>query len=457
MTRDFNQPSSGITNWHTPLNQNFADLGIEVADEVATWSDLPAPSGETSSYNNPRTYYVREARLYVADAGDSWRILAGLGSGTHPLPYLNANTVSVTDPPSAANDVVRKYELDNLDASSLDAIPASQKGTADGVATLDSNAELVANQVPSIAITDVYVINTESDLTNLSATQGDVGIATQENGSWILTTDDPTTASNWKELQRTEPPVSDVFGRTGSVTAQSGDYQLDEIGNVDAKAMLEGPDADKPAAGTTGRYYFATDVDLLYRDNGTSWEVKAGHGTSSNPVPGTTHLESVSTDRSIINGPGRDIDQEPLDSVTSSSTSFSLSTGESGPREYALRYEFLTDSATGDCFIRLNGDGATTGNYSYFDESGAGTTGANEFPICTTSGGFVGVSGWVYIRQNGPLGRIYLDNRFSGRVGRVSSYGDNGDWGGSGDLSSVEITLPSNNGGATADLYRIIG
>lgn len=37
-------------------------------------------------------------------------------------------------------------------------------------------------------------------------------------------------------------------------------------------SIQAGPDAEKPAAGTAGRLYVATDTQLIYRDTGSAWQ-----------------------------------------------------------------------------------------------------------------------------------------------------------------------------------------
>lgn len=96
----YNQPTEGTKNWDEPLNENFADLGVEVTNEVATFSDLPDPTGETSSRGLPRRYLVRENRIVYRDTGESWEAVAGLGSETAPVPgtghFENLDTESLS-------------------------------------------------------------------------------------------------------------------------------------------------------------------------------------------------------------------------------------------------------------------------------------------------------------------------------------------------------------------------
>lgn len=103
MSDRFNQPTEGASDWHLPTNQNFADLGIEVADVVETWDDLPQPSGRTSSNGNPNVYRVSADRLFVADTGDSWTIIGGLGSESNPLPSVNTERLEADAVSSSTN------------------------------------------------------------------------------------------------------------------------------------------------------------------------------------------------------------------------------------------------------------------------------------------------------------------------------------------------------------------
>lgn len=75
----YNQPEKGASDWHHPLNQNFADLGIEVTNEVATFADLPEPTGETSSNGVPRRYLVLESGTIYRDTGGQWEAITGSG------------------------------------------------------------------------------------------------------------------------------------------------------------------------------------------------------------------------------------------------------------------------------------------------------------------------------------------------------------------------------------------
>lgn len=88
MTDDhYNQPAQGTENWDEPLNENFADLGVEVANEVATWNDLPATTDVTQSSDGQWPVYRVDADdVFVRVTDSAKEIVGGLGSADHPLP-----------------------------------------------------------------------------------------------------------------------------------------------------------------------------------------------------------------------------------------------------------------------------------------------------------------------------------------------------------------------------------
>lgn len=132
-----------------------------------------------------------------------------------------------------------------------------QKAQPLGLATLDAAGKLDAGQLPALAITETFVVNTQAAMLALSAQEGDVAVRTDLSKSFILTASPASTLSNWQELLTPMSPVTSVFGRTGAVTAASGDYTPAQVGAEPAIT-----------AGTTSQYRrgdktwrdFATDV-----------------------------------------------------------------------------------------------------------------------------------------------------------------------------------------------------
>ena len=105
-----------------------------------------------------------------------------------------------------------------------DAILSSEKGAANGVATLGANSKIPSNQIPAIAITDTFVVASEAAMIALTtAEKGDVAVRTDLNKSFILTADPYSTLANWQELLTPTAAVSSVNGQTGVVSLTASD------------------------------------------------------------------------------------------------------------------------------------------------------------------------------------------------------------------------------------------
>lgn len=287
-----------------------------------------------------------------------------------------------------------------VSASDIDAIPSGEKGSADGVASLDGSGDLPGSQLPQLAITETYTVAAESDLTNQTqASQGDVCVVNASgSGSFILAEDDPTVRDNWTELEAREPPVSSVFGRTGDVTAEPGDYshgQLndvasdqhhtrpsagaklaedgsnafnvqpgqispDELNNVDVTALLQGPIADRPSASNApdGARYEDTDNDIIYRNDPTNgWVAIGGIGSASNPLP-PSHHESINTDVATIND-ALDATDLDLGSPSSPTEYLSFGSGQQFLKMVAASTSVVADNTANDVIAVGEGNGAT--------------------------------------------------------------------------------------------------
>jgi len=99
MTDDhYNRPQRGADDWDEPTNENFADLGVEVANEVATWSDLPATSEVTQSSDGQWPVYRVEADdIFVRVTDSATEIVGGLGSADHKLPESHHEAINAED------------------------------------------------------------------------------------------------------------------------------------------------------------------------------------------------------------------------------------------------------------------------------------------------------------------------------------------------------------------------
>jgi hypothetical protein len=111
----------------------------------------------------------------------------------------------------------------------------ADKNQPEGYPGLDATGKINASQLPAIAINNTFVVADEEAMLLVVAETGDVAVRLDESKSYILAGEDPSELSDWQELLTPVSPVTSVFGRTGNVTAQSGDYttaQVTESGNL---------------------------------------------------------------------------------------------------------------------------------------------------------------------------------------------------------------------------------
>lgn len=101
---------------------------------------------------------------------------------------------------------------------SLGSAASKDVGTAAGnVPVLDANGKLVETVIPAVAITETYVVDSQSVMLALNAQVGDVAIRTDVSKSFILQSLPASTAANWKELLTPDCKVISVNGKQGAV------------------------------------------------------------------------------------------------------------------------------------------------------------------------------------------------------------------------------------------------
>jgi hypothetical protein len=132
-----------------------------------------------------------------------------------------SDSTSTTSSTLAATPTAVKAAYDlatTANATANAAIPATQKAAANGVATLDASGLVPTNQLPALAITNTFVVNSQAAMLALTAQTGDVAIRTDLSESYILTADPASTLANWQELLSPPDAVTSVDGRVGAVS-----------------------------------------------------------------------------------------------------------------------------------------------------------------------------------------------------------------------------------------------
>jgi hypothetical protein len=108
--------------------------------------------------------------------------------------------------------------------ASLGTAAARNVGTANGnLVEVQSDGKILSYLLPSISITDTFVVASQAAMLALTAERGDIAIRTDTSETYILSTESPTTLADWKLMLS---PVDGVFSfntRTGAVTLSASD------------------------------------------------------------------------------------------------------------------------------------------------------------------------------------------------------------------------------------------
>jgi hypothetical protein len=184
---------------------------------------------------------LNDGSLKARNAADSADVSLLKLDGSDVLKLLKLPRVDAAlAAPSDDKDVATKEYVDGEIQSAV----TDQLGVADGIATLDANGKLSSGQVPSIAITDVFVV------ANIAARDALTGI---EEGDVAKVTDAgaglPKTyiydGASWIEIE-SGSDVDTVNGQTGAVVLESDDINLPVAirGATEVQAALVELDTD---------------------------------------------------------------------------------------------------------------------------------------------------------------------------------------------------------------------
>lgn len=167
----------------------------------------------------------------AGDATGTSPVFDGSANVTIPLVLANSGVVAGTFTKVTVDAKGRVTEgVANLTAADIpeltlskisDAGTAAAKdfGTAEGnVPVLGAGGKLSEAVIPAIAITDTFVVDSQSAMLALGAQQGDVAVRTDVNKTFILKVAPATTLANWVELETPTDAVTSVNGLIGAVT-----------------------------------------------------------------------------------------------------------------------------------------------------------------------------------------------------------------------------------------------
>ncbi|MFV8391941.1 ice-binding family protein [Flavobacterium sp. LB2P6] len=239
-------------------NVSFTKTDL-ILNNVDNTSDLNKPVSTPA-----KNYIDNQVLSATADATVSatGKIkLAGDLSGTALVPQITVNAITnskladyaVTDSKVASGINKSKVGLANVDnisdvnkplsSAAKNALnlklDSSKIGQASGAASLDANGKIPSSQIPSISVSAVEVVNSESEMLALIAIIGTTVIRTDTNKNYILSKVDARVLSNWVELLTPTGGIQSINGRTGTVVLTKTDLSLSDVDNTsDANKAL---------------------------------------------------------------------------------------------------------------------------------------------------------------------------------------------------------------------------
>jgi hypothetical protein len=112
-----------------------------------------------------------------------------------------------------------------ITALGLGSAATKNTGTGNGnIPILNSSGKLADSVVPKIAMTNTFVVASQTAMLGLTTAQeGDVAVRTDLNKSFILKAAPYSTLANWQELLTPTDSVTSVNGSTGAVTVTLAD------------------------------------------------------------------------------------------------------------------------------------------------------------------------------------------------------------------------------------------
>jgi len=267
----------------------------------------------TNRYTNDADV-TRLANTSGTNTGD--QTLAGLG-GVPTTRTVNGHALSsdvtVTKSDVGLGNVDNTSDLgkpiSTATQSALDLKQSlSEKGQADGYASLDNGGKVPVAQLPASVMTYLGTWNANTNTPTLINGTGDSGdlyivsVAGTHNfgagdisfeiGDWVM-----YNGSIWQRSDMSDA-VSSVFGRQGAVTAQNGDYTASQVTNtpagtisaVTAQGAIDELDTEKvPNTRTVNGYPLSSNITLAKGDVGLGNADNTSDATKNSAVATLTN------------------------------------------------------------------------------------------------------------------------------------------------------------------------
>lgn len=152
---------------------NLSDINQAEFFEAGKFGSVVGNAGAALTYNN---------------------IIASLG-------FTPENVANKQNSLTVDGSGVKYPTVDAVNTGLSTKLNTSEKGAINGVATLNAQGKIPNSQIPAIALTETFVVNSQAEMLALSAERGDVAVRNDLSKSFILQSEPATSLSNWIELQ----------------------------------------------------------------------------------------------------------------------------------------------------------------------------------------------------------------------------------------------------------------
>lgn len=280
----------------TYLNGELTINASQIADfdtEVSNNDDVVANTSERHSHANKSlldTYNQTNADISDAVSKkhnqNSDTILDEGGADEVSANEIRSHVDDNTNPHS-----VTKSQVGLGNVLNVEQIPASEKGVADGVAPLDSNAKIPTAYLPPLATVETYVVANEAAMLALDAQTGDMAIRTDTSETYVLSGSDPSVLGDWTKLATPTDAVLSVNGETGTVLLDTDDIDEGSANQyfTDARALNA----------LVKKFAFNPTVDDDDSDTGGNGSFEVGELWLNNIDGGLFQIEDNSTGASV--------------------------------------------------------------------------------------------------------------------------------------------------------------
>lgn len=200
--------------------------------ESATWIEVPTASGTVEKANKLATArnititgaVVENTKSFDGSENISFSLVlndSGITAGTYTKITFNAKGLAISGTTLEATDIP------NLTLSKItDAKTAAgyDVGTTSGtIPVLGEDGKIDSARLPSIAITDTHVVESQAAMLALTAQKGDIAIRSDTSNVYILSAEPASELANWILFPTPASAVLSVNGKTGAVTLTTDD------------------------------------------------------------------------------------------------------------------------------------------------------------------------------------------------------------------------------------------